>query len=233
MVSHDLKTPLSSIKGATENLLAELAGPVTDRQRQYLGMILSSSDNLQRMITDLLDLSRIESGHVALEFETLDVGREAENVLRSLQPLLDKSRVTTDLVVDTSDSVVRADRNRLWQVLNNVIANAIRYSPAGGSITVTIDDGPAVTGEQDGFVRVTVVDQGPGVPEEERGRMFEPFYARPAGPDGQHGAGLGLAIVKQLVELHGGEVDLDNTAIGGARLRFTLRRFRDGAPAAQ
>ncbi len=233
MVSHDLKTPLSSIKGATENLLAELAGPVTDRQRQYLGMILSSSDNLQRMITDLLDLSRIESGHVALEFETLNVGREAENVLRSLQPLLDKQKVTTDLVVDTSDSVVRADRNRLWQILNNVVANAIRYSPAGGSVTVTIDDGPDMPGEPDGFVRVTVVDQGPGVPEDERGRMFEPFYARPAGPDGKHGAGLGLAIVKQLVELHGGEVDLDNAATGGARLCFTLRRFREGAPAAQ
>ena len=233
MVSHDLKTPLSSIKGATENLLAELAGPVTERQRQYLGIILSSSENLQRMITDLLDLSRIESGHVALEFETLDVGREADNVLRSVQPLLDKQKVTTDLVVDTTDTVVRADRNRLWQILNNVIANAIRYSPAGSRITVTVDDGPAVPGEPDDFVRVTIVDQGPGVPEEERGRMFEPFYARPAGPDGQHGAGLGLAIVKQLVELHGGEVDLGNADSGGARLCFTLRRFRGGPPAAQ
>jgi signal transduction histidine kinase len=224
MVSHDLKTPLSSIKGAAENVLAGLAGPVTERQRTYLEMILTSSGNLQRMIADLLDLSHIESGYLKLEYETLEIKREAENVLRSVQPLLDGRDLKTEIAVVAENTVVRADRNRLWQIFNNVIANAVRHSPAGGKILISIDNMLPAVGSRSAFLRTTIADEGPGIPEKEFSRIFEPFYARPAGPQGRHGAGLGLAIVKQLVELHGGELTIANRDQGGAAFSFTLPR---------
>ncbi len=227
MVSHDLKTPLAAIKGASENVLGELAGPLNDRQRRYLEIVLSSSKNLQQMIADLLDLSRIESGHLALERETLDLRREADNVLRSLQPLLDKQKITTSITVETDNTLVTADRTRLWQIFTNIIANSVRYSPVAGSIEIRIADCPPDSAQSQ-QLQTTITDEGPGIPEEDHARLFEMFYARPAGRKGRHGTGLGLAIVKQLVEKHGGQVVLTNSADRGAQFSFTLPRKTSG-----
>ncbi len=222
MVSHDLKTPLASIRGAAENVLEELAGPVSERQRTYLEMILKSSDNLQRMISNLLDLSRIESGHMPLDIETLDMRHEAEHVLRFMQPLLEEKGIETRIAFDARNTMISADRTRLWQILNNVLSNAVRYSPCGGKIDILIED-PSGTGT-DGrrMLRTTIVDEGPGITEDEEPRIFEPFFTRPSESPGAQGAGLGLAIVKQLVELHGGEVEMRRSERGGARLSFTM-----------
>jgi signal transduction histidine kinase len=222
MVSHDLKTPLASIKGASENLLAELAGPVTNRQRKYLEMIISSSENLKQMIVDLLDLSHIESGQLILNLESLDLKREVDNVLRSVQPLLDEKKMATSINVRAGDTRLKADRTRLWQILSNVISNSIRYSPNEKQIRIVIEDVQAIQTGDRGGIQTSIIDQGPGFPEEERTRLFEPFYSRPAGPKGKRGAGLGLAIVKQLVELHGGKVSIANQDEGGACFNFTL-----------
>ena len=142
MVSHDLKTPLASIKGAAENILEELAGPVSTRQRTYLEMILKSSDNLQQMISNILDLSRIESGHMSLNIEVLDIRREMEHILRFIQPLLDEKNLEARITVGAKETATAVDRTRLWQIINNVMANAIRYSPRGGRIDIFIDDSP-------------------------------------------------------------------------------------------
>lgn len=223
MVSHDLRTPLASIKGAAENLLAEIAGPVTERQRTYLAMILASSDNLQQMVTNLLDLSRIESGHLQLEREDLDLGREIDNLLRSLHALLEARGLSAQVAVDTGVARVRADRTRLWQVLGNLLANAVRYSPVNGQIRIGVSaeigpDGAAL-------LRTTIADEGPGIAPEERERIFEPFYSRSLGARDKAGAGLGLAIVRQLVELHGGSIRVDDRPAPGASLSFTLPRL--------
>jgi signal transduction histidine kinase len=222
MVSHDLKTPLSSIRGATENILEEVAGPVTDRQRTYLEMIIKSSGNLQGMITDLLDLSQIESGRLILDIEPLDIRREAEDLLRSIQPLLEREGLTSRLIVDAVETTVRGDRTRIWQILNNIVSNAVRHSPGGGTIEMRIDDTPVEEADGRRMLRISVLDQGPGISEEGAARLFEPFYSRPAGAKGKRGAGLGLAIVKQLVELHGGSVSLRSSPAGGAVITFTL-----------
>jgi two-component system sensor histidine kinase BarA len=222
MVSHDLKTPLASIKGAAENILEELAGPVSGRQRTYLEMILKSSDNLQQMISNILDLSRIESGHMSLNIETLDIRHETEHVLRSIQPLLDEKNLEARITVGAKETAIAADRTRLWQIINNVMANAIRYSPRGGRIDILIEDSPDRDAGGDPMIKMTIVDQGPGVTEEEAPRLFEPFYVRPSEGAGAHGAGLGLAIVKQLVELHGGTVSLKKSVQGGASFTLTL-----------
>ena len=222
MVGHDLKTPLASITGAAENVLEEIAGPVTDRQRAYLEMILSSTVNLQRMISDLLDLSRIESGRLTLDLEPLDIQREAKNVLQSIRPLLEERGIETRTIVAASSTAVLADRTRLWQILNNIISNAVRHSPDGGGIDIRIEDEVSCGSEKSGRVLVSITDQGPGIPEEVLPRIFEPFYSRPVGPKGKRGVGLGLAIVRQLAELHGGEIRVENIAGGGARFSFTL-----------
>ena len=222
MVSHDLKTPLSSIRGAAQNVLEEVVGPVTERQRTYLEMILKSSGDLQRMITDLLDLSRIESGRLRLDIEPFDIKREIEDLLSSNAPLLETERLTSRLTVRTEGTIVRGDRTRVWQILMNIFSNAIRYSPEGGTIEIMLSDIP--TDETDGcrMVLVSVRDEGPGISEEGAEKLFEPFFYRSSGLTGAHGAGLGLAIVKQLVELHGGVVSIRNAEAGGTVFSFTL-----------
>jgi len=222
MVSHDLKTPLSSIRGATENILEELAGPVTGRQRRYLGMIIKSSDELQRMITDLLDLSRIESGRMVLELEELDIAREAGKALRSLRPLLEGEGIEGRISVSTGETSIKADRARLWQILSNIISNAVRHSPDGGTIDISISE---ILPEGPGrrrMIRVAIADQGPGIAEMEKRRLFEPFYSRPSTRTGKRGAGLGLAITRELVDLHGGSISVFDNPGGGAVFEFTL-----------
>jgi len=214
MVSHDLKTPLAAIEGAADNVLAEVAGPVSDPQRRYLEMIRNSSGRLSGMIGDLLDLSRIESGRLILEPELLDLRLETENVLAGMRPLLEERGLETTLEAPEAGPHLRADRHRLWQVTSNLLGNALRFSPDGGRIDVVIAEEP-------GRVSVTINDQGPGIPVAEREGVFEPFTTGGEGRTGG-GTGLGLTIVKQLVTLHGGEVTLSDAPGGGARFRFTL-----------
>ena len=222
MVSHDLKTPLSSIRGAAENVLEEVAGPVTERQRTYLEMILKSSGDLTRMITDLLDLSRIESGRLTLDVGPLDIRREVEDLLGSIHPLLEREGLKGLLTVGASETIVRGDRTRVWQILNNIVSNAVRHSPEGGTIEIRIDDIPVDETDGRRMLQVSVRDEGPGIIEEDASKLFEPFFYRSSGRAGAHGAGLGLAIVKQLVELHGGSVSLRSSPSGGAVISFTL-----------
>ncbi len=218
MVGHDLRTPLAAIQGAAENVLEGLAGPLAERQRRYLEMILGNAKGLQTTIGNLLDLSRIESGHIELQRETLDLRHEVETVLRPLEPLLEQRSLTVDLRVSSPDARVSADRTRLWQILGNLVANAMEHSPPGSLLMVRIADG----GE--GELAVSVCDRGPGVPQAERERIFEPFRAGAARPAGGRGAGLGLAIVRELVRLHGGEVTVQDRPEGGTCFRFTLPR---------
>jgi signal transduction histidine kinase len=222
MVSHDLKTPLSSIRGAAENILEEVAGPVTERQRAYLEMILKSSGDLQRMITDLLDLSRMESGRLTLDIEPIDLRHEVEDLLRSIRPILDQGRIRSRLAVRCARTVVRGDRMRVWQIMNNIVSNAMRYSPEGAAIEIRIEEAPASRTGGRKMLMVSVIDEGPGVADEDAAKLFEPFYSHPYGGSKAQGAGLGLAIVKQLVELHGGSVAFCNSPAGGAVFSFTL-----------
>ena len=195
---------------------------IRDRQRTYLEMVMKSSGDLQRMITDLLDLSRIESGRLTLDMEPLDLRREVEDLFRSIAPLLEKKGLTGRLEVTASGTVVSGDRTRIWQILNNIVSNAVRHSPAGGSIVISLEDLPVDGTGQSGMVRVSVRDEGPGVREEDLPRLFEPFFYRSPYDKAARGAGLGLAIVRQLVELHGGSVSVGNAAGGGAVFSFTL-----------
>jgi len=222
MVSHDLKTPLASIRGAAEGVLDEVTGPVNERQRRYLEMVLSSTERLQRMITNMLDLSRIESGRLSLNLEPFDVRLKAEELLHSFGPALEKRRIRANVKVTAEKTIARGDLTRVWQILNNVVSNAIQYSPEGGTVEILIEDARVDGTDGRKMLMISVRDEGPGIPEEGASRLFEPFFYRPQTATGSHGAGLGLAIVKQLVELHGGTVSIRNAPAGGTVFSFTL-----------
>ncbi len=215
-VSHELKTPLTSVLGFAEALADSEMPP--DRVREFGQRIVTNGVRMRRMIEELMDLSRVESG--AWEPEPTDV------------PLADAARTAwqavagrreegprLDLDVD-GDTTVRADRDGLGSVLRNLLDNAARYSPAGERVTVSARP-------TDGMIRVEVRDRGPGIPTAHRERIFERFYRVDAGRSRKEGGtGLGLAIVKHLVEAHGGEVGVESRVGRGSAFWFTVPAAR-------
>ncbi len=216
-VSHELKTPLTSIKGFVQNLLDGLTGPMNDKQQRYLSRMLDNSDRLIRMIDDLLDRTRIETGR--LEIHPVDVELESclTDAIEQLRPLASAKRQRLELSVPATGTVVWADRDRLIQVAVNLIQNAVKYTPEDGEITVAIES------PSQRFVRILVRDTGPGIPTEDLDKIFDPFFRVQHGQrSGPKGLGLGLSIVKTLVELQGGSVSAGNRLTGGAEVSFTL-----------
>lgn len=201
-VSHELKTPLTSISGYAETLLSE--NPDEGTRRIFLRTILANAQRIQSLVDDQLDLSRIESGRWQPRLETLDVAGAARD---AWQPRADRAalaRVTLRLDTAPDAATIAADSEALRQILGNLIDNALRFTPPGGDITV---GSRAV----DGAITVSVRDTGTGIGSEHLPRIFERYYrvdaarARDAG-----GTGLGLAIVKHLVEAHGGRVSAES-----------------------
>jgi two-component system phosphate regulon sensor histidine kinase PhoR len=212
--SHEIKTPLTAIRGFAETLLSSEL-PARDA-RSYLEIILRHSERLSRLVEDLLELSRLESGKFTLEPEPLDVGALAAKLLRELEPRLRERSIAVSLHAEGAPRAV-ADVRAVEQVLQNLLDNAVKYSEPGRSIAVRVSaDGPAA-------VRVDVADQGIGIPEAERARIFERFYrVDRARSREQGGTGLGLSIVKHLVQASGGEVWVESAPGAGSTFSFTL-----------
>jgi K+-sensing histidine kinase KdpD len=204
-VSHELRTPLGTI------LTESTAGPA-DRRR--MATIASEARRLKALVDDMLDMATIEGGALRLELEPARLGDAIAAAVERLQRNSPKRKVAWD--AKEADVEVLADWPRLGQILDNLLANADRYSPALAPITVAVAKGGS------GLVAVRIADRGPGVPPEVRDRLFERFV-RGDDEAGAPGTGLGLAIVKGLVEAHAGTVVLEDQARGsGATFRFTL-----------
>jgi signal transduction histidine kinase len=209
-VSHELRTPLAAIKGFVDNLLDGLTGPVTGKQRHCLARVQANVGRLARMVSDLLDLTRIEAGKLDLCAARLDLGEAIADVAESLRPLARAHAIQLALRV-TGSPAVWADAHKVHQVLTNLVSNALKFTPPGGHITISAGLGPA------GMGRLAVQDDGIGIPPAERERVFDKFYqvgrvdgGRPAG------SGLGLTIARHLVELHGGRLGVEDTPGGGS-----------------
>jgi PAS domain S-box-containing protein len=216
-VSHELRTPLTAIKGSVDNLLDGILGPVTEKQARYLSRINSNAERLARLIGDLLDLSRIEAGKIELRPGRVAVRsliREVADSLRSIAA--DKLiGIETDGAGDQLEAW--ADRDKVMQILTNLIGNAVKFTPPHGRVAVCVE----THGSE--WVKVAVVDNGPGIPPEEAGKIFEKFYqAQQPNKLNVKGTGLGLAISKSLVELHGGNIWYESGANGGSVFSFTL-----------
>lgn len=218
-VSHELRTPLTSVKGYVENLLDGLTGPLNDKQQRYLGRIFDNLERLIRMITDLLDRTRIETGQLALSPAEVDLERCVAEVIEQLRPLAEGKQQSLTSHYPPSTLIVWVDRDRLIQILTNLVHNAIKFTPAEGHIDVSV--GASDTA----FATIRVHDTGPGIPREALKKIFDPFYrtaqGRQQGTKGQ-GLGLGLSIAKTLVELHSGRIDVRSEPGQGSEFSVTL-----------
>ena len=211
-VSHELKTPVTAIRIAAENLLEE---KLSGTARESADSLLRSVDRLALLLGDLSELSRIESGALTLIPERLDLTAFLDTLMKDLQPRASACGVQLQLKVQALPGVkILADPLRLHQVIENLISNALKFSPAGGQVLLSVH----VTDQGQTW---EVQDQGPGIPEAEQGRIFERFY-RAQAAKAKPGTGLGLAIVKHLCRLMGGEVTVESRPGEGATFRVML-----------
>jgi signal transduction histidine kinase len=216
-VSHDLKTPLTAISGWSQALLDGTADTPAERRRAA-ETIFNEAGRMSRLVNDLLDLARLESGQFQLTQRFLDLGQVMTDVERGLLPRARDKEI--ELALDLSPTPpVLGDRDRLVQVFTNLADNALTYTPSGGRVGLAVR---SVNGAVEGIVS----DTGPGIPEEELPRVFERFYrlekSRARGEDGRRGSGLGLAIVEELVHAHGGRISVSSRVGQGTTFVVSL-----------
>jgi signal transduction histidine kinase/DNA-binding response OmpR family regulator len=217
-MSHELRTPLNAVLGFSELLADDRYGPLTERQARYVNHIHTSGQHLLRLINDILDLSKIEAGRLQLNIEDVAVDFSFAEVCESLHPLVNKNE--HQLVQHAPRGLaVRADGTRFKQMLMNLLGNAIKFTPKGGKIEL-------VAKQVDDMVRIEVRDSGPGIPPEEKQRIFEAFHRMGQNEKISEGTGLGLAITRRLVELHGGQLSVESEVGAGSCFFFTLPAVR-------
>lgn len=216
-VSHELKTPLTSIKGSVDNMLDGLTGALNEKQIRYLARIKSNTDRLSRLINDLLDLSRIEAGRVEVRRASLPLTALAEEVAEHLKQLAAEKLIRIEVPPPDPQMTVWADRDKVTQVLMNLIGNAVKFTPQDGKVIVAIEK------NGNDYIQISIADNGPGIRPEEADKIFSKFY-QVANVDKQkpQGSGLGLAISKALVEMHGGKIWVESKLGRGSTFYFTL-----------
>ena len=218
-VSHELRTPLTALIGSIGLLDRQVAGKLAPDAAMFLGMARQNSERLARLINDILDIEKIESGRMEFRLDAVQVGPLLERAILLNAPFAEKLGVRFELgTVD--DAVVSADVDRVLQVLTNLMSNGAKFSPAGAAVTIS-----AVVRE--GTVRVSVTDRGPGVPEEFRGRIFGKFAQADASDTRKKGGtGLGLSISRAIIEKLGGMMDYESVPGQGATFFFELPLHR-------
>ncbi|MDI2126677.1 ATP-binding protein [Yinghuangia seranimata] len=215
-VAHELRSPLTSVKGFTATLLAKWERFTDEQKRLMLETVDADADRVTRLITELLDISRIDSGRLQLHREIVDLREAVDRHVRAqiaAGHTEDRFRVHADAGLPET----YMDRDKLDQILGNLLENAVRHGAGAVTIEMTRIRVGGAAGEDDG-TEITVSDEGPGIPDELLGRVFTRFWRG----NRRGGTGLGLYIVKGLVEAHGGTIDVGRAASGGARFRFRL-----------
>jgi len=209
---------MTSIKGYIENMLDGLTGNLSERQAYYLGRVKYNVERLTRMINDLLDLSRIEAGRLELVPAPLAVSELVLEIVESLQVISQAKAISLEHVPHGEPMTIHADRDKLHQILTNLIQNAVKFTQQGGEIRVETRP------YEGGFAQFCVADNGCGIPLDEQPQIFERFYRGETIQVEQRGAGLGLAITKSLVEMHGGQIWVESAPGHGSRFYFTIPR---------
>ena len=230
MVSHELRTPLAIIKEGVKLTADGTTGPVNETQRECLNMAVDGVNRLSRLISDLLDVSRIESGRLQLAKRSVNIIKLVQTLKDGYKPAVENKNI--HLVLDLKDNVpyVFGDPDKITQIITNLVDNALKFTGENGKITITVETHQALSGDTDGkmeFVEISVSDTGLGIPREEQERIFEKFYqitsshlTRQSG-----GTGLGLSIAKSLVEAHGGKISLSSQLGKGSTFSFTLPKY--------
>ena len=217
-MSHELRTPLTGILGLSEALQLETFGTLTERQGKVVREIEASGRHLLDLINDILDLSKIEAGKLELALETCRVAEICQASLSLVKGMAQQKRLNLGFSMNLPEIAVRADARRLKQMLVNLLSNAAKFTPEGGSIGMDV---AADYGEK--VVRFTVWDKGIGINAEDLGKLFKPFVQLDSGLARQYsGTGLGLSLVKRMAELHGGGVQVESVPGEGSRFTIVL-----------
>lgn len=217
-MSHELRTPLNSMLGHTETLLDEIFGEIGMRQRASLMQIDTSGRHLLALINDILDLAKAGAGEAALHPEEIDLREVCESSLATMSVEAMKKDHRLSFQMEPKSLELNADPRRMKQILLNLVGNAIKYTPPGGEVRLRVRGEPAA-----GCVRIAVTDTGIGISAEDRQRLFQPFVQLDSGLSRSYGGtGLGLSLAREMVELHGGSIDVESEPGSGSTFTVTL-----------
>jgi len=223
-VSHELKTPLTAIGSLVDNMLDGLTGTLNAKQTHYVSGIKNSTERLARLIHDLLDLSVIESGRIELKMAQFSLPSLIREVAEVLTPVAQEKSIALVLpsMMMNGDHIAWADRDKITQVLTNLISNAVKFTPSAGKVELGLE----TTGDGR-WLQVGVSDTGPGIPPAEARLIFDEFYQiNQPGQEKAKGVGLGLAICKKLVDMHGGHIRVESAVDQGSTFYFTVPAHR-------
>lgn len=221
MVSHELRTPLNSVHGFIDLLMQGHMGELNEEQKTYLGYTQEGVQQLISIVEDILFLTRSDSGQFDVKQEKVNLLDIARQVLRGLKPQAMKASVILEKDIPTPSPLLYADPQRLKQVLNNLVGNAIKFTPPGGVVTVRARP------YNEGFAMISVEDTGYGIAQEDRKHVFERFYQSNHSRQSKMGGyGLGLPIAKLIVEQHGGAIDFDSVVDHGTTFYFTAPLYQ-------
>lgn len=215
-MNHELRTPLNSIIGFSEVLQDQLYGAINAAQADCVDDIISSGKHLLSLINDILDLTKIESGKMELQLGIFSLRGILDNALDMLMLKAQKGGICLSMdLAPKADMDIEADERKLKQILYNLLSNAVKFTPMGGTVSVVVE-------REGDLVKISVVDTGMGIREEDVPKLFQPFTQLVSADDKFGGTGLGLALTKQLVELHGGRVCLTSVFGSGSTFSFTI-----------
>lgn len=220
-VSHDLKLPMTSIKGYAKLLQMTAGTTLNDQQKEFLNVINNNVDRMARMVKDLLEFSRIEAGRIRLEIQDVQMGQVINEVIGSVRPQIENKQLNLKVEIEPGLPEVRGDYSRIVEIMTNFVSNAYKYTPQGGDIIVTAK--ASNNGKVNG-VTVTVKDSGYGIAAEDRAKLFHEKFFRSNDPKvrDEPGTGLGLWITKNMIETHGGELTFESEIGQGSAFTFTL-----------
>lgn len=219
LASHELRTPMTVIKSYVWSLLNTQIGPLNNKQKLYLEHTYSSTERLINLVNDMLNVSRIESGRLTIEPSPTEVNKFIYDVVAEMQPRAQELGINLEFVKTDKEYVVSLDKDRIKEVILNLIGNSIKFTPSGGKISVEIHDA-------NGFIEISVKDSGRGISHEDLEKLFQKFNMvgnTHLTKDRGQGTGLGLYLSKSLVELHGGKIWVTSEGLGkGSVFTFTL-----------
>ena len=215
-VTHELRTPLIAIDKSITLLLTGEPGEVAPAQKQFLDIAERNLKRLANLINDLLDMSNLEYGKMTIKVSSISIDKVVGDVLKSFESWAGSKTISLVKKVPNSIEDIEADQDRVIQVFNNLIGNAIKFTPQGGTITVDVI-------KNEDKLKISVIDTGPGIPKEDAAKIFDKFYQTgDRAPTDISGTGLGLSIAKEIVDLHGGKIWVESEEGKGTSFIFTL-----------
>ncbi len=236
-MSHELRTPLNSILGFSELLVDEVYGPLTDKQKRHVHNIYNSGSHLLQLINNILDIAKIESGKIELNYELFPVQQAIADVETVIKSLADKKKQTLSVKINGTVAPLKADRVKFKQILYNLLSNAVKFTPENGNVLLEAQalkgsellrslKGINLYSGQSDYLKLAVTDTGIGIKKEDRERIFSEFEQGDSSFSRKYeGTGLGLALTKRLVELHGGEIFVDSKENEGSTFTIVVPLF--------